>query len=114
MVDFGSSVFSELVPASNIDEVRAVFEVNSSDLRDQAEEQLLAAWLNFASGAVGWDEDVDGITAGDRIAQWPHLFPDGERQILLHQLQDLQRQVIQLLERLAGLLQKQVSAAERI
>ena len=34
-------------------------------MRPKAEAQLLAAWLNFAHGSVGWDElidtDKDGI-----------------------------------------------------
>jgi hypothetical protein len=38
---------------------------NDVTKRDQLDRDLLTAWLNFANGAVGWDELVD--TDGDGV-----------------------------------------------
>jgi hypothetical protein len=68
VVGFASAVFSEQVPASTLEEAREVWERDAS-MRDLAQSQLLAAWLNFAHGAVGWDEAID--TDGDEAADTP-------------------------------------------
>ena len=38
-----------------------------TDTAELVDRQLLAAWLNFANGSVGWDEliDTDGDSVGD-------------------------------------------------
>jgi hypothetical protein len=68
IIGFGSAVFSEQVPASTLEEAREVWERDAS-MRDLSQSQLLAAWLNFAHGAVGWDELID--TDGDEAADTP-------------------------------------------
>ena len=55
IVNFSSAVFSEEVPASTLAEARALL---NDDDDDGAIGQTLAAWLNFASGTVLWDESV--------------------------------------------------------
>ena len=65
LIDCTSSVFSELVPAATLSEAKDVFAPGGS-MRDKAVRQTLAAWLNFAAGAVAWDEPLD--TDGDSIA----------------------------------------------
>jgi len=67
IVDFASGVFSEQVPASTLEEAEQVFRPGGDDDDDdddkldmwaKAVQQALAAWLNFASGAVAWDETM--------------------------------------------------------
>ncbi len=66
LVNFASGVFSEQTAASIPSEAQAVFSPGGSRL-DRATAQALAAWLNWASGGVGWTEsiDTDGDTVGD-------------------------------------------------
>ena len=59
LINFASAVFSEQTPAATLAEAREVMWASGPDMRDKAEAQLLAAWLNFAWGAVGWDEMID-------------------------------------------------------
>jgi len=67
MVNFASVVFSEQVPARTIEEAREVMWARGPSIRDKAEAQLLAAWLNFAHGSLDWDEliDTDDDGVGD-------------------------------------------------
>jgi hypothetical protein len=64
IVGFASGVFSESVPASTLAQAKAIFlpggdgDSGPSNMRGKANAQALAAWLNFASGAVGWNELV--------------------------------------------------------
>jgi hypothetical protein len=69
IVNFASAVFSEQVPASTIEEARDVMWVRGPSMRDKGEAQLLAAWLNFAHGSVGWDELID--TDDDGVGDTP-------------------------------------------
>jgi streptogramin lyase len=69
LVNFASAVFSEQSPASTLAEAREVMWASGPDMRDKAEAQLLAAWLNFANGAVGWAELID--TDGDDVDDMP-------------------------------------------
>jgi hypothetical protein len=61
VVDFASAVFTEIEPAD--------FSVQGSGMRIKATQQTLAAWLNFAAGAVGWTEMLD--VDGDGVADTP-------------------------------------------
>jgi hypothetical protein len=58
LVNFASRVFSESVPASTLAEAKLVMKARGSGTRAKAQAQLLAAWLNFANGAVGRDQAV--------------------------------------------------------
>ena len=58
VVNFASAVFSESVPASTLAEAKLVIKARGSGTRAKAQAQLLAAWLNFANGAVERDEAV--------------------------------------------------------
>lgn len=69
IVNFASAVFSEQVPASAIEEARDVMWARGPSMRNKAAAQLLAAWLNFAHGAVGWDELID--TNDDDVGDTP-------------------------------------------
>lgn len=66
IADFVSEVFSEHVDASTIEKANAVLSANGTP-RARANAEALAAWLNFASGSVGWTEliDTDGDGSGD-------------------------------------------------
>jgi subtilisin family serine protease len=68
IVGLVSSVFHELTDASTPARARDVLRnpSGSSSVEVQLDRQLLAAWLNFANGAVAWDELVD--TDGDGVA----------------------------------------------
>jgi hypothetical protein len=66
IVDFASSIFGELAPAATFAEATLVMKPTGADVGDptvdnmkgKAVKQALAAWLNFAKGAVIWDEIV--------------------------------------------------------
>jgi hypothetical protein len=59
LVNHASSLFSERTPVSSLVEAGAVMDAKGPGMRPKAEAQLLAAWLNFGQGSVGWDELVD-------------------------------------------------------
>ncbi len=56
-----SSVFGELRNAGTIAQAGSVLQPqgNTGDMRTLLEQQLLAAWINFANGAYGWNDLVD-------------------------------------------------------
>jgi hypothetical protein len=66
IANFASRVFSEEVPLTSFEEARDVFapggpdagDPHPSNMKGKATQQSLAAWLNFASGAILWDELV--------------------------------------------------------
>jgi hypothetical protein len=66
IANFASRVFSEEVPLASLEDARDVFQPGGPDVGDphrsnmkgKATQQSLAAWLNFASGAIQWDEIV--------------------------------------------------------
>ena len=65
IVNFASSNFSEIVDVSNMGSASDIMNPKGSDMRGKAQAQLLTAWFNFASGSIGWTENVD--TDGDGI-----------------------------------------------
>jgi hypothetical protein len=68
IVDFVSTIFSEVRAAGTIAEAVDVLRVNGrTDMSELLDRQLLAALLNFTNGSVAWDEliDTDGDTVGD-------------------------------------------------
>ncbi len=58
IVDFASAYFQEQVSLSRFGQVEAVLDARGPSKRGKAEAQVLAAWLNFAHGAIGWDEVI--------------------------------------------------------
>jgi subtilisin family serine protease len=63
---FMSAVFNEVVDASTQAKAAQVLHPRGQNsMLDLLDAQLLAAWLNFANGAFGWDELVD--TTGDKV-----------------------------------------------
>jgi hypothetical protein len=65
---FMSLVFHEVNDASTIPLARNVLDANKTggDVIKNLDRQLLAAWLNFANGAIGWTEMVD-ITGNSNV-----------------------------------------------
>lgn len=61
MVNHMSSVFSEVTDADSIEDVKELMHPSHSngDIRVQFDRQLIAVWLNFANGALDYDEEVD-------------------------------------------------------
>jgi hypothetical protein len=59
VINHASGLYSERVAASTLPEARAVLNPSGSSMRPKAQAHLLAAWLNFAHGSVGWDELID-------------------------------------------------------
>ncbi|OGT28300.1 MAG: hypothetical protein A2Z17_07355 [Gammaproteobacteria bacterium RBG_16_66_13] len=59
VINHASGLYSETVAASTLAEARAVLNPSGSSMRRKAQAHLLAAWLNFAHGSVGWDEQID-------------------------------------------------------
>lgn len=66
IVDFVSDVFHEVRDASTFAAARSLLftQGNSVTKRDQLDRDLLTTWLNFANGAVGWNEMVDTNSNG--------------------------------------------------
>jgi photosystem II stability/assembly factor-like uncharacterized protein len=66
-----SSVFSEETDASTLDDAEDVLNPAGSggDIRVQFDRQLIAVWLNFANGAIEYDDEVD--TDFDNIPDTP-------------------------------------------
>jgi hypothetical protein len=58
IVNAVSSVFSETTPVNTMADVHAVLSPAGPDRRVYARAQLMAAWLQFASGAVAWDATI--------------------------------------------------------
>lgn len=73
MVNHLSAVFSEETDADSIDDAKDVLNPSHSlgEIRVQFDRQLLALWLNFANGAVDYDELVD--TDFDNVPDTPLL-----------------------------------------
>jgi M6 family metalloprotease-like protein len=67
IVGFVSNVFDEETDASTLEKALDVLNVkgNKGDMQQIFDRQLLAAWLNFANGAIEYDELVD--TDGDNV-----------------------------------------------
>lgn len=63
-----SLVFHDVRDAATIEKAAGVLHPKnaSGDMRNQLDRQLLALWLNFANGSIGYDELVD--TTGDGTA----------------------------------------------
>ncbi len=68
---FMSQVFDEVVDASSFGAAADVLYVdkNEGDMTEIFDRQLLAAWLNFANGAIGYGELVD--SDGDSVPDAP-------------------------------------------
>jgi subtilisin family serine protease len=67
MVNFASGVFSEETSLTTFAQAQTVLKGGGPVMEDIFDRQLLAAWLNFANGAVAWDAliDTNGDSAGD-------------------------------------------------
>jgi hypothetical protein len=59
ITNFASKYFSEIREVKSLEEARDILAPNYSSLRNTVEAYLLVAWLNFAQGAIGWDEQMD-------------------------------------------------------
>ncbi len=81
MVNHLSSVFSEEVDADSIEDAEEVLNPAGSkgDIRVQFDRQLLALWLNFANGAVGYDEEVDTDFDGEPDTPLLEVLCDAEQ-----------------------------------
>lgn len=74
-----STVFSELEPVTTPDQAAAVLAPDGDGARDEARAALLAAWLQFASGAVAWDAGIP-LASGREVA-FLDLMADAESRI---------------------------------
>ena len=89
IVDYMSRVFHQRTDASTFLRAEDVLETNlTSDILELFDQQLLAAWLNFANGAVEWNRlvDSDGDKRSDArfldaiaAAEKLRLDPDASR-----------------------------------
>lgn len=67
-----SRVFNERTAAATFAQAYDVLDTSStSKINELFDQQLLAAWLNFANGAIEWNQLVD--TNGDKTADTPFL-----------------------------------------
>ena len=68
-----SRVFDERTAAATFAQAYDVLDTSStSQINELFDQQLLAAWLNFANGAIEWNQLVD--TTGDKTADTPFLI----------------------------------------
>jgi hypothetical protein len=67
IVNAASSVFSEATTVATLGDVHMVLSPTGGDRRVHAEGDLMAAWLQFASGAVAWNASVP-IGGGSTMA----------------------------------------------
>jgi hypothetical protein len=67
IVNYVSLVFDEAVAMSTLQDAVDVLKANASVMEEAFDSQLLGALLNFANGAVEWDQliDTDGDLIGD-------------------------------------------------
>ena len=73
-----SRVFNERTAAATFAQAYDVLDTSAtSQINELFDQQLLAAWLNFANGAIEWNQLVD--TNGDKTADTPFLTAIGER-----------------------------------
>jgi hypothetical protein len=102
LVGFMSQVFDEVRDASTIAAALEVLSTrqNAGDMRALLDVQLLAAWLNFANGAIGYDELVATQQGGPAdtpfsvalaAAEAVRLDPAATRQALEEQKNILER-----------------------
>ena len=66
LIQVASGVYSEVEDVSTLELAGSIMTYGGPDKLTKAHKQALAAWLNFASGAIGWTELVD--TDGDNVA----------------------------------------------
>ena len=72
IAEYMSRVFNERTAAATFAQAYDVLDTRStSQVNELFDQQLLAAWLNFANGAIEWNRLVD--TNGDRTADTPFL-----------------------------------------
>jgi hypothetical protein len=96
-----SKVFNEERDASTFERAQAILFDQGGPVskRDQLDRDLLTAWLNFASGAVEWNEQVDrerspghAVPPGDadrRVrAPRPERHPCADRRPARHRAKD--------------------------
>lgn len=78
IVTFGSTVFSEQTDISEVEAAYDALLTRGPSMRSKVTAQLFAAWLNYAAGAVEWNEtiDIDGDGQGDRTVG--ELLSDAE------------------------------------
>jgi hypothetical protein len=94
IVNAVSSVFSESTIASTADDVHAILSPNGNDRRARARAELMAAWLQFASGAVDWDATVP--TGGGGSVAFLDLMSAAEATILDGTATDAQLKAVEL------------------
>ncbi|HLC05890.1 MAG TPA: hypothetical protein VJK02_22875 [Anaerolineales bacterium] len=82
IVNHASGLFSEATPLNSLAEASTVMDAKGSGMRPKAQAQLLAAWLNFAHGSVGWDELVDTDRDGTGDTAFSEVVSDAE--VILH------------------------------
>ncbi len=84
LVDFASAVFSEVIPASTLEEAHDVMWPQKPSMLNLARAQALAAWLNAAHGCILWSEMID--TDGDQTPDMEFLDVMAEVELILGDL----------------------------
>ena len=82
VIDHASALFSERVAASTLAQARALLNAGGPRMRSKAQAHLLAAWLNFAHGSVGWDELIDTDRNGTPDTPLRQVFAQAEAILL--------------------------------
>lgn len=78
IANHASGVYSEETDASTFDTARDALSPRGPEMRDKAEAQALAAWMNFAAGGVGWNEQIDTDGDGEGDAAFHELMDEVE------------------------------------
>ncbi len=92
IVNAVSSVFSEAVVAASAADAHTILSPTGSSWRPRARAELMVAWLQFASGAVGTDATVP--LGGGATTQFLELMADAEAVVLNPAATDAALQVV--------------------
>lgn len=85
MIAWASSYFGDKESLESLDDARDVMEIKGPGMRSKAEAQLLAAWLNFTSGSIGWEEIIDTDADGELDMPFYEIVQRVETILLLEQ-----------------------------
>ncbi len=85
MIAWASSYFGDKESLESLDDARDIMEIKGPGMRSKAEAQLLAAWLNFTSGSIGWEEIIDTDADGELDMPFYEIVQRVETILLLEQ-----------------------------
>lgn len=59
LINYASAIFPEKVSLGTIEEAQHILAIKNKKIRSTLDAHLLVAWLNFAQGTIGWEQQID-------------------------------------------------------